>query len=655
MLGSKYWRAASLLVAGSMALAACAGATPQVIKETVVVNQTSVVESTVEVTKEVAVTATTEPTAEPTAAPEMQPADTLVVAEQQEPDTMHPYIGSMMAKTYVLYGVFVGCMGQDETTKWIPFGCESVPTVDNGGAVLVGEGADQHLEITYKIRKDWRWTDGEPVKASDVIYAWKTLMSPDFEVANRTPLEETYSVTAVDANTVLVKIFSENQALQAAAGTLTGDVDFAAFKADYGPDALGFDQWKGKGPVVDPVYWLSFFPGWLPEHLLKDIAPKDQAASDYARQPVGDGPYVVQEWKQGQDITLVKSDKPFPLGDPKINTVIYRFFGDSAGVKAALQNGEVDVAVGNVAGLSPADSPDLEKLTAAGAYMIDWVSGFAWEHIDLNTTKFPLDDVKVRQALAYATDKKGLSDKLYFGKNATVDLPGPCTADNCWAFSDNYTKYPYDPDKAKALLTEAGWDCAALPCTKKVTENGAEVTKKLEITLMTTDRADRQALAQVIQQQWKAVNIGVNLQFLYGRGLFATGGAGGPLYSRTFDAAIYTWIGGDDPQYKGLYSCSGIPTKENNWSGQNDPGFCVKEADDALNQSESNPEVALSREKRKPFIETFFKAFSENVPVIPLFAATEPMVMRTGLKNAKIGPTQYNAFGWNIWEMELSK
>ena len=93
---------------------------------------------------------------------------------------------------------------------------------------------------------------------------------------------------------------------------------------------------------------------------------------------------------------------------------------------------------------------------------------------------------------------------------------------------------------------------------------------------------------------------GVNLQFLYGRGLFATGGSGGPLYSRTFDAAIYTWIGGDDPQYIGLYGCSGIPTKENNYSGQNDPGWCNKSADDALKQSEQNPDVALSREKRKP-------------------------------------------------------
>jgi peptide/nickel transport system substrate-binding protein len=315
----------------------------------------------------------------------------------------------------------------------------------------------------------------------------------------------------------------------------------------------------------------------------------------------------------------------------------------------------VDVAVGNVAGLSPADAPDLDKLEASGMYKIDWSAGYAWEHIDLNMTKFPLDDLKVRQALAYATDKKSLSDKLYFGKAPTVDLPGPCTADNCWAYTDNYTKYPFDLDKAKALLKEAGWDCASLPCTKKVTENGQEVTKKLEFTLMTTDRADRQALAQVIQQQWKQLNVGVNLQYLYGRGLFAAASAGGPLYGRTFDAAIYTWIGGDDPQYKNLYGCSSIPSEKNGYVGQNNPGFCVKEADDALTQSETSADVALSRDKRKPFIETFFKLWTDNVPVLPLFAATEPFVYRAGFKNFKVGPTQYSKAGWNAWEWELSK
>ena len=203
-------------------------------------------------------------------------------------------------------------MGQDNSQppQWIPLGCEQVPTIENGGAALVGTGADQHLEITYTIKSGWRWTDGQPVKASDAVYTWKLLMDPDFEIADRSALEKVFDVSAVSDNVILVKGMSEAQAKQAAAGTLKGNVGFDKLKDDY--VAQGYD--KQSGPVVDPVYWASLFPGWLPEHILGTVAAKDQAASDFAKKPVGDGPYVVTEWKEGQEIDLDASDQPFPLG-----------------------------------------------------------------------------------------------------------------------------------------------------------------------------------------------------------------------------------------------------------------------------------------------------------------------------------------------------
>jgi peptide/nickel transport system substrate-binding protein len=274
---------------------------------------------------------------------------------------------------------------------------------------------------------------------------------------------------------------------------------------------------------------------------------------------VGDGPYVVKEWKAGQELVLEAATQPFPLGAPKIKTIVWRFFAETKAVIAALQKGEID-AVTSVAGLSPADSPDLDKIAAGGLYKQWYFTEYSWEHIDLNVQKFPLNDVKVRQALYNGIDKKALIDSLYFGKYTAAELPGAILQTNSQFYTSEYTKYTFDVNKAKALLKEAGWDCSAVPCTK--TDAGAK--KNFEITLMTTDRADRTRLAQVIQSMWKALNVGVNLQFLYGRGLFAACSAGGPLYCRTYDAAIYTWVGGDDPGFWGLYNCAGIPTKENN-------------------------------------------------------------------------------------------
>ncbi len=90
----------------------------------------------------------------------------------------------MMAKTIVLASVFVGCMVQNEKAEWVPLGCESIPTIDNGGAKWVGEGGDKHLEVTYKIKKGWRWTDGTPVTSKDVLAYWKLVMDPEFEIAS---------------------------------------------------------------------------------------------------------------------------------------------------------------------------------------------------------------------------------------------------------------------------------------------------------------------------------------------------------------------------------------------------------------------------------------------------------------------------------------
>ncbi len=633
---NKVWLALSTLLVFSMLLAACGS--PETVVETVVVTQEIMVEGTPQV-ETIVVTATPVPPTEVPPTPEPVAADTAVLALQQEPDTLHPLIGSMMARTIVMSPFLVGCMSQNEKADWLNLGCEGdIPTFENGAAAYVGEGADQALEVTHKIRDDWRWTDGTPVTTADVIYNWQLTMDPNMEVAGRTTTEKIFDIVAVDDKTFKVQFLSENQAKAACAGTLTGNIDFAAFKADY--EQSGYCAQTG--PVVDSVFWLVG-TGWLPAHAIGDVPAAEQKAIDWTTIP-GDGPYIIKEWKQGQEIVLEKSDLAFPLGDAAIKTIIFRFFAETAAVLSALQNGELDAVTGT-GGLTVANAPDLDKIEETGLYDVLYEPGFQWEHIDINTAKPPFDNPLVRQAMYHAIDRQTVVDKLYFGKQSTTDLPIPPFA---WAYSDDYVKYPYDPEKAKALLVEAGYNCDAAPC---VDADG----KALEFTLMTTDRADRQALAQVIQSQLKAVGFGVNLQFLYGRGLFATCSQGGPLSCRTFDAAIYTWITGDDPGHLGLYDCSSIPTEENGWAGQNYVSFCDTRADELLKLNESDPEVSLSRDLRKPILAEFYQLWTGAVPVIPLFSNTRVYVVRNGFENWKAGPTQYAADGWNAWEWTLAK
>src|SRR5581483_3125929 len=110
-----------------------------------------------------------------------------------------------------------------------------IPTIENGGAVMVGDGADQHLETTFKLRPGVTFSDGVPLTAADVVWTWNIDMNPAFGIAN--DVESKYSdVVALDDNTVVFKMLSENQAhaLDASNGT-----------SDYK------DQ---HGPVVSPLY-----------------------------------------------------------------------------------------------------------------------------------------------------------------------------------------------------------------------------------------------------------------------------------------------------------------------------------------------------------------------------------------------------------------
>jgi peptide/nickel transport system substrate-binding protein len=591
------------------------------------------------------------PTPTPAPAPTkvVAPVDTIIYVTQQEPDTLNPDIGAMMAKSLILNFMFPGMATQDNNAAWIPRGVVSLPTIDNGGAKLVGTGADQPVQTTCKIRPGLKWNDdkGTAVTAADVIYTWKYIMDPDAEVEDRTYTEKIYDITSPSPDTYVISFMSENQAHQAADGTLTGNVDFAAFQSDYGPD--GNNYGAQSGPVVDPLYYICT-GGFeiLPSAILGNVAAKDMGAAPFSTAPVGYGPYKFVAWKPAQQIELTAvSDSVF--GVPKIKNVIYRVIPDSNSVLAALQKGEVDL-VGSTGGLSPDMAPELDKLVASKVWNVTYATGYQWEHIDLNTTAFPFNDLNNRKAVAYGINKQAYLDTLYYGKfkAGTSFLP-----DFNWAYGgDQLTIYNYDQAKAKAALSDGGWDCTSSPCTRKAADG---TTQNFEFTLMTTDRADREKKAQIIQSQLKSLNLGVNLSFLYGRGLFAVCSAGGPLNCMTYQAAIFTWLTSDDPDSPAtLYLCKGIPTKDNNWSGQNYSAFCDKTYDADVVKAGTDLNTVLSQDKRKPLYVEAQKIWTAAVPVIPLEQVANILVSRVTMKNFKPAATSVGE-SWNAWEWELSK
>ena len=567
------------------------------------------------------------PASSPTPAP--QP---IAMALIGEPQTLHPlYATSQVART-VLAPVFVGCIGQDETGAPVALGCERVPTLENGDARFMGEGDDRHLEVTFRIRPGWRWTDGQPVTAQDAIYAWHLVMAPEAQV--RDPLaQKIFAMTAPDDRTIVARFMSAAQARAAAVGALQGEVAFDYFsqQGDYARYA------RQTAPLSDARYWAV--ARWLPAHLLADVPARDQLNSAFASRPVGDGAFEIVAWNKGADLTLARSAQPFPLAQVgNAPQITFRFAPDEATAAQWVLSGDAQLSQP-----LPVESiaPALDALLDASLVLPMPV----FEQIVLNVSRPPLDDVKVRQALRLAIDAQAiLSDP------ATGLVTAPLVLDPSGLFygiAPNALAMNHDLEQARALLHEAGWQCDLLPCVRPAQQpNGRVITQTLQLTLVTNERAPRNALSQIVQKQLAAAGFAVDLRIVSGLGkaskLFAPYEAGGILLTRDFDAAMFQApsLAG----FRGALDCASIPDQNSHSPAQgNAGGYCDPTADTLMAEAD----IAISEQGRAQAIEAALAAVSDAAPIVPLYSPVWLLPAR------EVAGLRYAGFGivtWNVWE-----
>lgn len=582
------------------ALAACDAATPTPTVPSIAV--TLVVSPTA-----VRIDPTRTPTPAPTATPE--PPKVATIQLQDQLSSLHPFYVTTASAQAVLAAIYVGCVGEDEHALPVALGCEQVPTLANAGAKFVGEGLDRYLELTFKIRAGWRWTDGMPVTTQDVLLAWQTIMSPESNL--RDPLtQKIYSMKALDERTLVVDFMSAAQARAAASGALTGDVAFEYFSqlGDYVRYA------QQETPLADPQYWGVV--RWLPAHILKDIPIKDQLASPFAAQPVGDGAFELT--KVTPDSALLRrAAAPFPLGKPVFEQLEF-VSPEAFQLRADARQLTLPVD-------EPAQTTDSTH--------IDWDAPTV-EQLLLNVDRAPFEDVKVRQALAHAIDhERVLRDVLSLARVSPVT-----------------PTLSFDVGKSAALLAEAGWDCATKPCRKTATNaRGVAISQTLEFTLVTSERLPRNLIAQSIQRQLAEVGFAVNVQIVFGLGaqskLFAPYDEGGVLLTRDFDAALYR--APDTQSLRGSFDCASIPNER-----QHDPGFgnasgyCDAAFDQRMADAE-NGEVVLVPDKYSEVLRELRSTLETAAPVVKLYMPHQSIQVR-GIAGLK--PSARLPLTWNVWE-----
>ncbi len=262
------------------------------------------------------------------------------------------------------------------------------------------------------------------------------------------------------------------------------------------------------------------------------------------------------------------------------------------------------------------------------------------------TTPHPiLGDLRVRQALSYCTNKLDLIKSVYplipEDQQKTLIL-NTMMSNGHWAYAgdENITIYPYDPEKGKALLEEAGWTLAE-GATFRTNAAGEELALKFT----TTTAAFRQTWAAVLESQYKAC--GIRMLRLHVPASWWFGDTTG-LARRDFELGAYAWVGQVDPGGQTLYACDQIPSPANGWEGQNYMGWCNEAASVAIKKA-NNTLILQERIDNYRIVQT---EYTKDIPTIPLFNRSETFATVPDMKGFAPTPGQeyylYNVGEWEV-------
>ena len=365
------------------------------------------------------------------------------------------------------------------------------------------------LTITFHLRRNVKWHDGEPFSAHDCLFTYRKMVDPNVA----TPYSQ----------------------------------DFLRVK-----DARVLDDHTFRVRYAEPFApaLISWGMGIMPKHLLEN---EDLNTTDFARHPVGTGPYKLKEWITGQRIVLEAFDDYFE-GRPYIDQYITRIIPDTATMFLELKAQGIDYM-----GLNPVqytrqtETPFFEENFRRFRY-----PSFGYTYMGYNLKDPKFSDQRVRQALTYAIDREGIIKGVLLGLGQVCTGPFPPES---WAYNPNVKKYPYNPEKAKAIMAEAGWE----------DHDGDGILDKdgvrFAFTLLTNQGNEQRAkCAQIIQQNLKEIGIDVKINILEWQAFLHNF-----VDQRKFEVIILGWALSRDPDLFDIWHSSKTAPQEFNFISYENP------------------------------------------------------------------------------------
>ena len=537
------------------------------------------------------------------AGPALAGKDELIIGVAQFPSSVHPNIDPEVIKGYV-HGFTTRPL-----TAFQPDGpnsciaCTELPTLQNG-LVRIEErpGGKQGMAVTVKLRDDLFWGDGTPLTAGDFAFTAKVGHDPTSGFANTRIWGRIERVEVIDRLTAV----------------------------------FHFDE-------VTSLY--DRLPGALPEHVEGPVFARVAGTNEYGKQSVYNrapttpglwsGPYLLATYQSGALIVLERN--PAWKGKaPQFRRIIIKAIENTAALQANLLSGDIDMAPGDAPSLTLDQVLQLRR-TQPDRFNYVFKPALTYEHVDLDLTNPILQDVRVRQALLHALDRKTLVDKLFEGFQPVAD--GFVNPLDPMVVKD-LPQYPFDLARARALLDQAGWT----PGPDGICRNAQGVRLSLPFGTTAGNRL-RELQQQVLQNQWKAACIEATIKNEPARTFF-----GETLKKRQFGGmGMYAWTFGVSYPPRQTLSSDQIPTAANSWSGSNYMGFRNAEMDAAILTAETE----LDPGKRAAAWAVMQRVYATELPVLPLFFRSEAYVLPKWLKGLRpTGTTDYSSTWSEDWRGE---
>lgn len=483
---------------------------------------------------------------------------------------------------------------QDESYAWIPQLATEVISADKGSWRL---NADGTMDTIWRIHPNVRWHDGQPFTADDLLFAHQVYRDPDIPNKIGVPIKLMESAKADDPQTFAIHWTQ------------------LYVQADQAPGLIA-----------------------LPRHILEPLSKTDKAnfssSAYFQTEFVGLGPYRLTQWERGSYLNLARHDGYF-RGRPPLDTVIIRILENTESLVAHLLGGSVDVAA--AVDIDSAVGVRQRWEAEGNIFMSEPSTKFRILEFQArpefgrptNGVTNPL----VRQALYHAIDRPPLADVASSGLSPIADSWIEPSHELRSLVESAIPQYPYDPRRAQALLTQAGWTRG--PDGIFISPGTGE---RLEIQVGGESNRLTEREQGIVSANWKEAGVlaqpwpMTNAQRSDPETRAKLSGAGWSSVDGLNGAAFYV---------EAIHSKNiAAPTK--GWFGTNRLGYSNPRSDALLDRLA----VSIAHEEQISLHQALLREVMGDVPMLPLYWKIDPILVARGISGVK-GRFTYNIFEWD--------